>query len=154
MIPWLDLFSHLISCRSLFLVITTQNVVKEFFSIPKNFFWLLSRTFMGVVYSSLLVWFPYYYSSIGFENESSTISIMYPIATTLGTIIVGSLAQKFTCFPELFISGLYIVKFRSYCEFFCDKAVKREHSSIYSSDRSIRLPCGLWFFLYKYIRSD
>ena len=53
------------------------------------------------------MWFPYYFSKLGFEKQSSTISIMYPIATCVGTILIGAFVNKFSSLLELCISGFY-----------------------------------------------
>ena len=55
------------------------------------------------------MWFPYYFSQIGFKEQSSTISIIYPIATCIGTFLIGAIVEKFPKLIEFFITGFYII---------------------------------------------
>ena len=85
-------------------------MVGNFYSKPENLLWLLNNLFMANIYFSVMVWFPYYFAKIGFANQSSIISIMYPITACFGTLLIGALIKKIgDSWIELFKSGFYIL---------------------------------------------
>ena len=63
--------------------------------MPKNLFWQIDNILVSNAYYIVLMWFPYYFSKIGFKEQSSTISIMYPITTCIGALLIGPIANRF-----------------------------------------------------------
>ena len=54
---------------------------------PRNFFLIAEYTLATSFYYSVLMWYPYYFSLIGFPNSSSTIAMIYLITYTVGTVL-------------------------------------------------------------------
>ena len=71
-------------------IVSSYNILKTVYSNPKNLLWQIDNILIGNLYYIVLVWFPYYFSKLGFEKQSSTISIMLPLAACFGTIIIGA----------------------------------------------------------------
>ena len=88
---------------------STYGTLKKFLSVPNHLCFFTTRVLLGNGYYIVLVWFPYYFSKLGYQEESSNISIMFPITSCLGTLVLGAFVKKIPILHEVFISGFYIV---------------------------------------------
>ena len=60
---------------------------KAFFSLPRNLLWFIETCSLMISYSNIIMWAPYYFSKIGFESQTTLISIMYPLLNCVSAII-------------------------------------------------------------------
>ena len=66
---------------------TYQNL-KVFFLVTRNWMWLVKATALNIFYYTLLLWTPYYFDEVGLQKYTLVISIMYPLANFLSTMIL------------------------------------------------------------------
>ena len=55
------------------------------------------------------MWTPYYFSKIGLEDQSSIISIMYPIAMVIGSLALGPFYKKCETKIDMIVFIFYLV---------------------------------------------
>ena len=61
--------------------------VKNLLKSASNFLFVIDFAFQEVFYALITLWFPYYFSEIGFTSESYIISLIYPAALVIGVIV-------------------------------------------------------------------
>lgn len=66
---------------------TLQNL-KIFFEKKENLLWFISTFILNNFYFVIMMWTPYYISVIGFDEASSTVSLMYPLMSCFSSITI------------------------------------------------------------------
>ena len=60
---------------------------RVFFAVPRNLLWCIENCALIIFYFNVMMWAPYYFTKIGFESQTTLISLMFPLLNVISAII-------------------------------------------------------------------
>ena len=58
-----------------------------FFAVPRNLLWCIENCALIIFYFNVMMWAPYYFSKIGFDSQTTLISLMFPLLNCVSAVI-------------------------------------------------------------------
>lgn len=74
---------------------TSSSILKNFLSQTPNLFWFLEFALVRTLYYLEIMWYPYYFSKMGYLNMGAFISMVPPVGVLVGSIVIGWIVKKF-----------------------------------------------------------
>ena len=62
--------------------------IKAFLAVPKHLLWMLNYWFCFNFYYTILMWTPYYFTELGYVEQSSLISLMFPLMNCVSVLTI------------------------------------------------------------------